>query len=60
MTSSDAQTILDLIECATDDNWPKTVNSLTDMGYNGTEVVAATKALAELGQRSNPLDINDF
>ena len=60
MTQQDACTILDLIECATDGNWPDIRNGLEDIGYNGAEVAAATGALAKLAHRSNPISAGDF
>ena len=60
MTTSEAMIILDIIECATDSNWPNTASGLGEMGYTGIEIVAATKTLAELGHRSNPFHIDDF
>ena len=60
MTQEDACTILDVIEIATDSNWPNVRNGLEDMGYNGAEVAAATGALAELAHRTNPISVDDF
>jgi len=60
MTRQDACIILDIIECATDGNWPNTRNGLEDMGYNVAEIVDTTGRLADLAGRTNSISAEDF
>ena len=60
MILENACILLDLIECATDGNWPLTRDGLKEMGYNGQEVTEAAGFLAELAHRSNPISAEDF
>lgn len=60
MDRNDACVVLDLIECATDCNWPEIKEGLKEMGYNGSEVESAVGALAEIARRTNPIYASDF
>jgi len=46
MTPDEARCILDILECATDSNWPRTATTLTDeYGYDRESVIAAWRTL---------------
>ena len=60
MTKEQACVILDVIECATNSNWPNTVDGLIAMGYDGRDIEEATETLAELAHRDNPISAEDF
>ena len=60
MNHEHARIILDVIEAATEVNWPHMAQELTNRGYTGPEVEAATGALAEIAHRDNPISADDF
>lgn len=60
MTSNDADIILDLIECAMDNNWSNIRKGLESIGHSKVEVVEAIDALAKLGFRASPTEFKDF
>ena len=56
----DAEIILDLIDVSTEVNWPVVSNGMVERGHSPAEIELATKKLADLAGRSNPISKDDF
>lgn len=61
MTREHAELLCDIIDIATEGNWPNTRNGLIDdRGHNPKDLVAAVNQLCELAGRSPILSEKDF
>ena len=55
-----ADIICDLIDCATETNWPDARDGMIARGYEGKEVAAAVDVLCEIAGRSPIIEAGDF
>ena len=60
LTRDDANILSDVIDVATESNWPNIAATLVDRGYSPEEVEKAAGKLATLAGRTNPICAGDF
>lgn len=60
MNQDQLQIIYDMLEVATDGNWPAVRERLLGMGHTAETIVGATDALAEECKRLPQLEQSDF
>lgn len=60
MDQDEAILVLDIIEAATDGNWPQFRDALLERGYTPDKIVEFGEKLADVSGMSNPFSEEDF
>ena len=60
ITKRDAEVLSDLIDVATETNWPTVASAMIERGYTGKQVEQASAKLADMARRTNPISADDF